>query len=115
MTAIVTDKKIKVRGKEYKISFPTVGQYYSIEAMKQSLGKGFYNTLLGNPTKTAQEALDMIDIEATISVLVPDLLKDLKVRDFSELGLVDYKEIKEVYNSEVYPFLKEINLLLQEI
>lgn len=105
---ITESKKIKIRGKEYTLTFPNVGQYYEIEAMKQRLGRGFYNTMLGNPTKTAQEALDMIDIEATISILMPELMKDLKVDSFSQLGLLDYQDIKKVYNTEIFPFMKEI-------
>lgn len=112
---MITDKNVKIRGKEYQISFPTVGQYYSIEAMKQRLSRGFYNSLLGNPTKTAQEALDMIDIEATISVLLPQFLTDMKVSSFSELGIKDYKEIKDIYNQEIFPFIKEINELLTSV
>lgn len=103
---------IEVKGKEYKISYPNVGQYYNIEATKQSLGKGYYNSLLGNPTKTAQNALDMIDIEATLSVLVPELLKDLKAKRFSDLGVKDFKELREIYNTKIYPFLKELTDLL---
>lgn len=109
----MTDSKsIKIRGKEYNIHFPNVGEYYSIETAKQKLGKGFYNVLLGNPTKAAQDALDMIDIEATLTVLCSDLLDDLKVDKFSQLGLSDYKEIKEIYLNEVQPFLKEVSNLL---
>lgn len=109
----MTDSKsIRIRGKEYEIHFPNVGEYYSIETAKQKLGKGFYNVLLGNPTKAAQDALDMIDIEATLSILCPALIDDLKVDKFSQLGIGDYKEIKEIYLKEVQPFLKEVNGLL---
>lgn len=107
------EKIIRVKGKEYKLSFPTVGQYYNIEATKQALGKGFYNALLGNKTKAAQDALDMIDIEATISILLPDLVSDLKVTRFKDLGLKDYVEIRKIYDEEIYPFLKEIHEILR--
>ena len=67
------DKIIKIKGHEYKMSFPTVGQYYEIETQKQFLGRGYYNTLLGNRTQAAADALDMIDIEATLTVMLPEL------------------------------------------
>lgn len=108
-------KKVKIYGKEYEVSFPNVGQFYDIESTKQKLGRGYYNTLLGNPTKTAQDALDMIDIEASLTVLVPELIRDMKVKSFSELGLKDYLEIKQIYEHEVYPFLKEAENLLSSI
>ena len=49
----------------------------------------------------------MIDVEATLSVLCPQLVADLKVKSFSELGLKDFKEISDIYMNEVFPFLKE--------
>lgn len=111
---ITESKRITIRGKDYEVKFPNVGQYYEIEATKQRLGRGYYNTLLGNPTKTAQDALDMIDIESTLSVLVPELIKDLKVNSFSELGLKDYQEVRKIYNKEIFPFLKEISDYLSQ-
>lgn len=106
------DKIVKVKGKEYRISFPNVGQYYDIEALKQSLGKGFYNMMLGNRSVAAQNALDMIDIEATITVMMPDLVKDMKVKSFRDLGLADYTEIREIYDKEIIPFLMETKRIL---
>lgn len=108
------DKTVNLRGKEYTIKFPNVGEYYRIETMKQSLGRGFYNTLLGNSTKAAQNALDIIDIEATLTVLMPELVKDLKVDSFNQLGLKDFAEIRKFYDIEVYPFLKEIHQILNQ-
>ena len=104
-------KEITVKGRKYEIQFPNVGQYYQIEVNKQRLGKGSYNSLIGNPTITAQRALDMIDVEATLSVLCPQL----KVKSFSELGLKDFKEISDIYMNEVFPFLKEAEKILSSV
>lgn len=106
------NKIVSIKGKEYTISFPNVGQYYDIEALKQSLGKGYYNALLGNHTKAASDALDMIDIEATVRVLMPDLIKDMKVSNFRELGIKDFMEIRRIYDKEIFPFLKEVQMIL---
>ena len=103
------DKIVVVKGREYRISFPNVGQYYDIEALKQSLGKGFYNMMLGNRSVAAQNA---IDIEATITVMMPDLVKDMKVKSFRDLGLADYTEIREIYDKEIIPFLLETKRIL---
>lgn len=108
-------KEITVKGRKYEIQFPNVGQYYQIEVNKQRLGKGSYNSLIGNPTITAQRALDMIDVEATLSVLCPQLVADLKVKSFSELGLKDYKEICDIYMQDVFPFLKEAEKILSSV
>jgi hypothetical protein len=108
-------KEITVKGRKYEISFPNVGQYYQIEVNKQRLGKGSYNSMIGNPTISAQRALDMIDVEATLSVLCPQLVADLKVKSFSELGLKDFKEISDIYMNEVFPFLKEAEKILSSV
>lgn len=102
-----------IKGKEYKFSFPNVGQYYAIEAEKQRLGQGFYNAMLSNPTRTAQDALDFIDIQAVLSVCCPDLIKDLKVSSLSELGIADFVELRGIYEKEILPYMKQVNDLLK--
>lgn len=105
--------KISIKGREYPVNFPTVGQFYQIEATKQSLARGFYNTMVMSPSTAAQHALDMIDIEAALVVLCPDLIQDLKVKSFGELDVRDYKVIRDEYYKVVAPFFKEINDLLK--
>lgn len=100
-------KIIKVKGKDYTVIFPNIGQYYQIEVNKQRLSGGYYNALLSNVTVASSNALDAIDIEATLSVVCPDLMKDLNVDSFGKLGLKDFQELRTLYTKEIYPFLKE--------
>lgn len=104
--------KFTVKGHEYTVKFPTVGQYYSIEALKQSLGRGNYNTMVQSPLQSVQDALDMIDIEATLTVMCPDLIKDLKV-SITELDIRDYLDIKKAYVQQVAPFFRSVNDVLR--
>ena len=104
---------LSIKGHEYTVNFPNVGQFYQIEAMKQSLSRGFYNQMIMSPSSMAQHALDMIDIEATLMVLCPKLIEDLKVKNFNDLDIRDYKLIRDEYNSHVAPFFKEISNLLR--
>lgn len=104
--------KICVKGREYSVSFPTVGQFYRIEATKQGLSHGYYNSMMMSPSSMTQQALDMIDIEATLSVLAPDLIKDLKVESFSDLDIRDYKMIRDEYCKVVAPFFKDVQAIL---
>ena len=108
-------KEFSLKGNKYTIKFPTVGQFYQIEALKQVLGKGFYSSIVQTATMQSSYALDMIDIEATLTVLCPQFLKDLKIDSFQELGLIDYKEIHKAFMSQIAPFLKEVNELLSEV
>jgi hypothetical protein len=70
-------------------------------------------------TITASKALDMVDIEAHLSILVKadesgknKLLKDLKCSTFSELGLEDYLELEQAYKSQFEPWWNNILELL---
>lgn len=105
----MTDTLIfKVKGKEYPINFPTVGQYYDIEASKQVLGKGFYNAIIQSNMKTALHAADMIDIEATLTILAPQLMEDLKCKSFKDLGIKDYLELRDAYEQQFIPWWEDV-------
>ena len=102
----------KVGDNQYTINFPTVGEYYAIQASKQSLSIGYYNSLTESNVKSANNAADMIDIEATLTILKPDILKDLKCESFKKLGLKDYIMVKAAYVEQIVPWIKEIEELL---
>ena len=52
--------------------------------------------------------LDMIDIEATLTVMCPALIKDLKVDSISKLDIRDFRVIREAYDEKVVPFFKKV-------
>lgn len=106
---------ISLKGKTYEVKYPTVGQYYNIESLKQTLSLGIYNTMAKSCVTTAVNACDMIDVEATLCVLCPEFIKDLKVESFKDLGLKDYVEIKKVWSREILPFLKEVEKILSDV
>lgn len=97
--------------REYDVPFPNVGQYYSIECLKAKLSSGVYGQMLLSSSQAAVHALDMIDIEATLTVLCPQLIADLKV-GINALSLEDYADLRNAYSKSVVPFFKEINKLL---
>jgi len=96
----------RVKGKDYPIETPTVGKYVAIEATYQLLGKGYYNSLLESPMQSAENAVDMIHIEARVSILCPALLKDMKV-SINELGTADFMELKKAYDEQFRPWWNE--------
>lgn len=106
---------LKIGSKEYTVGFPTVGEFYQIEAMKQTLSRGNYTAMVTNPIASSQLALDMIDIEATLTVLCPDLIKDLKVDSISKLDVRDFKVIRDAYNTAIVPFFKEMMSMLSGV
>jgi len=100
-----------IKGKSYQMTFPRVGEYRTIEAMKQTLSLNTYGSMSRSMLTSSEEALDMIDMEAYFSVLCPKLIEDMKCQ-FSELGLVDYMEIKRVFKEKFIPWWGEIEKLL---
>lgn len=96
----------------YKITFPNVGQFQSIESLKQVISRGMYSSLITTNTVSSNNALDMIDIEAYFTVLCPDLIKDLKCDKFSNLGIIDYLVIKESYDKQFIPWWNELIKLI---
>lgn len=101
-----------VKGNTYKISCPTVGQFQNIESIKQVLSKGMYSALIQTNTVSSNKALDMIDVESYLSVLCPDLMKDLKCDSFSQLGLFDYIELKKIYDEQFVPWWNDLLKLI---
>jgi len=101
-----------VLGNSYSIKFPTVGQFQAIESLKQVISKGMYSSLMSTNTVSANASLDMIDIEAYLTVLCPQLLKDLKCDSFINLGVEDYMVIKEAYDKQFIPWWNDIMKLV---
>ena len=100
-----------LKGKSYEMTFPRVGEYRTIEAMKQTLSLNTYGSMSRTMMRNSEEALDMIDMESYFTVLCPKLEKDLKC-SFSELGLLDYLELKKVFKEQFNPWWNEIEKIL---
>lgn len=102
-----------VKGNKYITEFPNVGVYQNIETMKQIVSKGMYASLMSVNTQNASSALDMIDMESYLTILFPQLIKDLKCQGFSDLGLEDYMELREIYVEKFIPWWRDILEILQ--
>jgi len=101
------------KGKNYSFTFPKVGEYRSIEVLRQNLSLNTYSGLARAMLASSEEALTMIDIEAYLSILCPELIEYLKCDSFSELGLLDYKELRSLFKEEFIPWWNEIEKLLR--
>ena len=98
----------KVKSNNYVIAFPNVGKFQDIETMKQIVSKGMYSSLLSTATVSSMEVLQMIDMEAYFSVLCPKLLEDLRCKNFGDLDIEDYQELKKEYVSQFVPWWNSI-------
>ena len=99
--------KVTIRENSYKATFPKVGQLIDIENMKAILSNGMYGSMESSRTIDSQFALDMIDMEAYYSVLIPDLIKDLKVKSFRDLEIEDSVELRKIFVKDLLPFIKK--------
>ena len=97
---------LKIKGVKYTVKFPTVGEFLSIERYKMTLSAGQYSTMVSSGLISAGEALDLIDMIAYFTVLLPTLKESLKVDMFSDLDLMDAKELVDVYKKDMKPWVE---------
>lgn len=105
MEQIKREIEITVKGEQFKLKFPTIGDYMAIERYKMNLSAGQYTQMANSNLLTFVEALDAVDMIAYFTVLAPDILKHLKVEMYSELDLLDAKPLLDVYKEEVKPWI----------
>lgn len=101
-TIIVTDKL------SYTVKFPSVGQLLEIEAMKMAYTNNAYATLVQSGMKSSSFALDMADCFSTFGVLIPELLKDLGIKSFTQLDAFEAKKIVRVYVKQFQPWMTDL-------
>jgi len=93
-----------IKGKKYEVTFPNVGQLRKIASNKALLSNGMYRSIYTMATEEGDQALKVIDVEAIFSVLIPDLITELKPGSIGDLGLKDFKEIEKVYDEQFTPW-----------
>lgn len=115
MDTIRKPLKFTVKDNVYQIKSPTVGQLWQIEEMKAKLSNGQYGSVLRNRTFWSEYNLDNIDMFAYISVLVPQLIKDLKADDWTQLDPFDVSELKAAYKKQFLPWFNAFQKALKQV
>lgn len=98
---------LKINDQEYKLSFPTVGQFIDIEARKISYAANQYDGMLISTTTEAFRAKIMVDMAATYDILIPKLRKDLTVKSMFELDLIQIHPFLDAYIKQYLKWHKE--------
>lgn len=113
---MLAEKKITIKENEYVINYPTAGQLMDIEFLKVHLSKGRYSQLMSNGTMDSEYALDLVDTEAYLSVLLPGgaFKKDFNVESLRDLGLDDSLEVVKSFKEQVLPFIAEIRKAIND-
>ena len=95
---------LNIKGHDIPLTFPNTGQFRAIEVQKSLLSYGAYNAMVKSNTRNSNFALDMIDVQATLSVLYPKFEDEVLKCSFAELGVKDFIELNKVYKNEVVPW-----------
>lgn len=98
----------KIEDNTYTVSFPSVGQMMEIEAMKFALTNNSYTALKTTGLKSSIYVCDLVDTISFLTVMVPELKKDLKVSSFSELEPAKAKIFLMAYKSTIQPWYLNI-------
>ena len=99
--------KLTIKENSYTVEFPKTGKLIAIENMKAILSNGMYGSMESARTLDSQFALDIIDMEAYFSVLIPKLMKDLRIDSIKDLHIEDSLEIRAVFMNQFLPFIKQ--------
>ena len=103
---------VQIKQNSYEIEFPNTGKLIDIELMKMSMTGNKYGALADSGTTSGDYARFTIDMIANLTVLTPDLKKDLKVNSISELDILDSKYLLKIYLKQILPWLNEWQTLL---
>lgn len=104
----------------YIVKFPTVGQLLDIEAFKMVYSKDQYNKWMqaiwdNTATESQLLALEMSNMFAHLTVLIPELSKDLRVKSLRDLSQSDLKPFMETYQKQIRPWLDEWQVYIAEL
>ena len=103
----------KLKGNNYNLKFPNVGNYRQIQVNKHLLSNNTYKSLIATGQSSNQYASDMIDIEATLLVLAPEqFFKDLGSKSISDMGIYDFGELRKEYIEQIAPWWNSIEKAL---
>ncbi len=97
----------KLLDNNYPITYPNVRQFLQIESNKITFGNGAYGLLVRTATIKSDMALEIIDTVSHLTVLIPDLKKDMKIDSLMDLSMVDMMEVVKAYSEQIRPWMKE--------
>ena len=98
-------KSFELKGNEYSVEFPNIGQLIDIETRKAMLSKGQYGGILESFLLSGLNALECVDAIAFFDVCCPKIKEDLKVKSYLDLDPMDFLQIYSVYQEEILPWI----------
>lgn len=96
-------KIVTFKSNEYQLKYPTVGQLIDIRVLEQQLSKGMVKELLTG-TDADIDSYIYITTIAHVQVLLPNLLKDMRV-SLRDMDLLDFQDLIDLYSEQISPWL----------
>jgi hypothetical protein len=106
--------KIKIQDNEYTIKFPNIGQIIDIESNKIGYSNGRYSQMARSGIVSTNIALELVEMTATFSVVIPQFITDLRVTSLFDLDPIAAKELCKEYREKFVPWYSEWIMLLKE-
>ena len=110
------DIKFNHKNNSYPVAFPNAGQWININLQKASLTNGLYGAITRSFTKDGNVTLDMIDMEAFFTVMMPKTFwKDIAVTSLQDLTIEDSLALVNDYNEQIVPFIEGIRKVIDDL
>lgn len=93
----------------YDVKYPTIGQFIDLRVKENIISQGQLVDLMiaGVKLFEAADAALAVKVVAFFQVCVPELMKDLKVKNIRDLSVKDFLHLRKAYVKEVLPWLNE--------
>jgi len=101
----MVSKTVTFKGNDYQLKYPTVGQLIDIRVLEQQLSKGMIKELLTG-TDADIDGYIYITTIAHIQILIPNLLKDMRV-SLRDMDLLDFQDLIDLYSEQISPWLTD--------
>lgn len=97
-------KIVQFKGNSFTVSLPNNRQYVQIQNLKTSLASNYDSLEYNGPE--GMFAQSIVDAESHLHFMCPDLIRSLN-KSFSELSLIESRELVELYAKEIRPWYNE--------
>jgi hypothetical protein len=97
-----------IKGKSYESLPLIIGRVIDFYKTRALLASGTYQMLYSDYVGTPVNIAEAISAQAFMQIFCPKFIEDLKPNTISEMGLVDFAEVLDVYLKDIKPFIESL-------
>lgn len=101
------DVTVTIQGKDYSITFPTVGKQIRLESRRFELSGGFYVDMSRSMGVETFNALEQVDAISFFEVMCPEVFKGMKVSSPMDIDAIDALELVGEYRNKIRPWYND--------